>query len=515
MASVTPDTSLCRPHSFPALGVCCRCAGVLVALLVVAGWLRLNQILQTPLFVDEVGYAAYAQLVLDARWEGLIRLFSSFQKPPLPILLHAGLTALGLDIVLAGRLLSALCGLLTVLACAVLGLRLGGWTVAITAASLYAVSPLAVLHERMIVQDGLETPFVLLAVIASWRAIERGEVAAAFAAALAGGVAVQLKTTAVVLVFIMGLLWLLYLVPKASTEVVARPRRTIIAALCAAGPALNYALLTYGPLGDGLRSQNDALMRPFAYIRENTQTFVDAFGTYFPLLLGWAVIIGILVLALRQPRNLLVFIGIVLAVVVPWVLLSRFVTSRYLLPVVPYLCVLAAVGLVEVWNRARAYNSLLAGIVMALLVLGTLPAAALAAWIAIDHESAPLTGLDSLQYQTGWPNAYALEDGIRLVETEAPAGSRVIYLMHSQFYFPRVYGISSSGPATRHVHFLCDQAAVPVESPEVLYALVDTGLCGSDVSTILARDPRFEVIARFERPKQGAAVYVLRRESLP
>ena len=41
------------------------------------------------------------------------------------------------------------------------------------AASVYALSPLAVLHERMVLHDGLLTPAALGAVLLGWSAIER------------------------------------------------------------------------------------------------------------------------------------------------------------------------------------------------------------------------------------------------------------------------------------------------------------------------------------------------------
>src|SRR5207248_4445274 len=101
------------------------------------------------------------------------------------------------DPVIAGRVLSAAAGTITTVLCFFLGRRLGGSGVGLVAATLYALSPVAVLHERMVLHDGPMAACALGAVLMSWAAIERRSWPLGCVAALLGALAVQFKTPAV------------------------------------------------------------------------------------------------------------------------------------------------------------------------------------------------------------------------------------------------------------------------------------------------------------------------------
>jgi len=125
----------------------------------VAGGLRTYRLRDQPVFIDEDLYTA-AVIRLDS-WSprSIGRMAAQVVKPPLPLLIQALLAHATADAVTAGRLASAGSGAVTTLLTYFLGQRLGGGrsSAGLVAASVYSLSPVAVLHEGMVVHDGLLT----------------------------------------------------------------------------------------------------------------------------------------------------------------------------------------------------------------------------------------------------------------------------------------------------------------------------------------------------------------------
>src|SRR5215212_3526677 len=124
---------------------------ILALILLVAGLLRLYRLEAWPVFVDEDNYTQAALEMLRLPWPEAF--WRSSQpptlKPPLAFLVHQLLIPTVGDPVVAGRLLPALSGLATTALTFLLGRRLANNAGGLAAASLYALSPAAVLHERM------------------------------------------------------------------------------------------------------------------------------------------------------------------------------------------------------------------------------------------------------------------------------------------------------------------------------------------------------------------------------
>jgi 4-amino-4-deoxy-L-arabinose transferase-like glycosyltransferase len=120
---------------------------VIGAVLVVAAVLRFWSLTAWPVFSDEDSYTATAIAVADLPVVEQIRIATPRTfKAPMLVLVHANLAHLGVDPLFAGRVMSAVAGLVTTVLTWELGRRLGGRTVGVVAATLYAVSPMAVLH---------------------------------------------------------------------------------------------------------------------------------------------------------------------------------------------------------------------------------------------------------------------------------------------------------------------------------------------------------------------------------
>src|SRR3990172_7435919 len=226
-----------RLHNLPRW----QYALLLVAL--VAGVLRFYGLETWPVFIDEDLHTwrsfEMGQLPLQKA------IIYPVVKPPLAFFLQDVIARLAFDHLIAGRVLSAIAGTLTTVLTFYLGRRLGRVSIGLIAASIYAVSPITVMHERMVLQDGPMAVLALSAVLVSWRAIERESWSLASLAALLGAIAVQLKVPSVAISVVPIMLFFTFRGPWLS-------RKAAMAIVGCLGPVLSYLALRLGPLGPGL-----------------------------------------------------------------------------------------------------------------------------------------------------------------------------------------------------------------------------------------------------------------------
>ena len=478
------------PPRTPVGGVA---VAALLLVVTVAALLRFWRLGAWPVFHDEGIYSWVVHVMTRLPWAQAFRLpADTATKPPLVFLLQLGLDRIVGDPVLAGRLLSAAAGVLTTGLCFVLGRRLGGTATGLAAALLYAVHPQAVLHERMVLQDGPLTAATLGAALVTTVAVERRSWRLALAAALLGALAIQVKVSALAIVVF----------PVALVLLSRRDRRRWAAALvCAAGPVLSYGLLMGGPLAPGLSTQVRDRLAPLSSVGANLGSLLDALRAYFGLGFVMVLIAGVLVGARAWPRFLVALLALGSAWVVPWIVVSNFFPSRYFLPAVPLLCTLCAAGATGI-ARARAAARLAAPLlaVLALAVPGYRSLALVA-----DHRTAVMSKLDDQQYRSEWPSGYGFAEAGQALAKALEPGAAVVCLVGQEhriglgFHRPPLSSIPQLG-------FLDSFDRVPWDRPGVLFvvAMNRTGW-PADV-----RDPRCSVVASFPRPHSDQRVWVLR-----
>ncbi|HEX2171883.1 MAG TPA: glycosyltransferase family 39 protein [Dehalococcoidia bacterium] len=482
---------------------------LLLPILAVAGWLRLTQLDVWPLFVDEDAYTYMAIRLAELPFPESLGLYDEFRgpgypKPSLALLLQNALTPAAGDPVVAGRALSGLFGVVTTGLCYPLAHRLGGPAAGLLTAALYAVAPVAVLHERMVLQDGPMTALALAAVLLGWRAVDWRSIPLGLAAGLAGLIAVQFKVPGIgVAGAIAGWLVAHYRHDRAG--------RLTPAILAAGGAILSYLLLIASPLGRGLLDQNRDLLQPVIHLWPNLQALADSAWTYFP----WALLLLILaggVLLWRADRRLAIGWLIALGVwIVPWLVLSRFAPSRYYLPAVPYALALAAFALVWCWSWAGVYVPVARGAVAAGAVLLLWPSGQDAYRLITQHQSARLSTLDDWQYRSGWPSGYGYREAMALVRS-VPPGSAVAFSVNPSrriaidFHRGLPPGVTNLGLIE-----LGDPLPPNPNGPTFL--VVDDGGDpeGSRLSQATTAYPDLVVVGRFSRPELGSGISVLHR----
>ncbi len=283
------------------------------------------------------------------------------------------------DFFLWGRAVSAALGTLTSLVVYLIGLRWGTRT-ALLAAGLMAVMPLHVRESHFVLTDVPMTFLVALACLMALRAHERQQTAAfAWAGAIAGLAAATKYPGALALLFPLVTVWM---------SPATRPSRLVAALATVGGSAA--AFLVAAP-----------------YTVLDLPGFLNGFGHLMssytatpPPEPGWLIYLKHLRNNVRWPALLLIFGGAILAIVrsmrgpgrVRWTLAVIFpvvyfwfisrqslVFGRYLLPLVPFVSLLAAAAVVSGVSLLRRFaipralrTALITGLTVAVLLPSTI-----------------------------------------------------------------------------------------------------------------------------------------------
>ncbi len=493
----------------------------IAAILLLAALFRLWHLHAFPPATDEIAYAKWSvDIWRDHTRAGLLIPILDDGKQPLLFWIEAVLYGLGLPPVLAGRLLAAGAGILTVALCYALARRFYGPAAGLAAAGFYAVVPFAVWHDRLSLVDA---PLTLAIVVVAYAAARLARTTAwrwSWLAALAGLCAVGIKGPGVTAAVFPCMAWVL----------LARARRQALLPLLApAGLSVAlYAFMMYGPLGwrfrymvavhsIDLRQPLPALIRSWA---ENADVLRSYLVGYFPPV--WlALLAGSLLLPLgTRCRKDAYVLGGLAAMVLPVILYGWEIYSRYFLPALPFAALLwgRLVALPLTWVQGRhewwpgvLTRPLLPGAVALLL----LPLAWQSGQIAVAPERAAIARHDRWQYITGFPSGWGLREATDAIERDA-AGRLVFVLTTAQRSVTRdfVYLRFLDHPTIRHyVEWEVRQGtrsslARWLTHGVPIYVVANSGR--EEPESIERNWPDATIVARVQRPGGESEVVVYR-----
>jgi hypothetical protein len=278
------------------------------------------------------------------------------------------------DVILAGRLFSVLCGALTAPLVFLIGRRLGLGRWALVAALLAALAPGHVQQSHFATVDVPATFFAALCLYLSMRATSwKGFLTAGLVAGLAAGT--KYNVGLVVVAPLVALWWPL----RPSVTATPRSSRLLLSvgvlALALVGFALStpYALLAPGEFWGDPAKQAGLSYELFVHPKEGSGDIFKGTGNGWiyhftfnlPFVVTWPLIVAALVglffaVRKREFRPHLVFLGFFFLSLG----FSQVRFMRYLLPLVPGLCLLAAYGV----SRLRFSRVWSAGLVAFALV---------------------------------------------------------------------------------------------------------------------------------------------------
>jgi hypothetical protein len=274
----------------------------------------------------------------------------------------------------AARLLTALLGTATVVATGVLGSRLGGRWAGIVAALLLAVSPLHVLNSHYVKHDVPVTLLIVLAYLAYERLWSlppepgRGQAEGRLVAAAAiTGVAFSTHYYAIFLA-----LPLAWSAARGARDTRDAVRRIAIAALVSA--AVFFLLSPFILVEPGTALRDMRANRQIVVERAVANLGYLATAAEYGRLLLWntaglpaalLAIAGVFIAVRSDPKKTLCL----LLFPVPFLLFiaSTVPATRYLVPIVPFLTLFAAIAVSTLWNR-RLLNL---GLLLLIAALGT------------------------------------------------------------------------------------------------------------------------------------------------
>jgi 4-amino-4-deoxy-L-arabinose transferase-like glycosyltransferase len=357
----------------------------LFAFLLFAGYfvLRLPNLTLQPIFADEAIYIRWAQVM---KAEPTLRFLPvSDGKTPLWMWILMPFLKFVEDPLLAGRLLSVLCGSLTLLGVLFLGWKYFNIRTALWAGLLVVITPYIVFFDRMALVDSFLAAFSMWSLIFTLLLVEykRLDIAMILGGILGGGWLTKTPGLFSVLSLPLGLVsfvsW-----KKSRPEAYRILGLMLVSIIIAVG---FYNILRLGPGFDALSSRNGD------YIHPPTHIFSSPFDPFIPHLrdlFDWfpkfitipvlAAIFGgvILSLYLKHRVALVVLLWSLFPLVIEMALLKTF-TTRYILFTVPPLLFLGGwfvgegVSKLKVRKKTNGIRGLLEIGVILVLLLFTMP----------------------------------------------------------------------------------------------------------------------------------------------
>jgi 4-amino-4-deoxy-L-arabinose transferase-like glycosyltransferase len=435
----------------------------LILLLVFLG-LRLANLTKLPVFADEAIYIRWAQVM---RAEASLRFLPlSDGKQPLFMWLMIPVLKLVADPLAAGRLLSVAAGLGTLAGVGILTWQLTKSRLAAWGASfVWAIIPFSVFFERMALVDSLLTMFFTWTLLLGVMAMKYGRWDLGMLTGFALGGTLLTKTPGV---WLYGLLPMGAIISQKSkiknqksggnlkgvvVEVIGRVVFLVPAYVVGYGM---YNIMRLGPEfqmlairnRDYIFSLSEVLSHPgnplMAHLKD-IAGYMWLMGTPGVLLLG---LIG--VVWLIRERKLEILGWLVAWLVIPLVIqagISRTMTARYLLFLMPSVAILAGMGLEQGWRWARegiknnelrikgkdrSQNSevgirKLKGFAIAVVMVGVLvPILWFDYWLLVNPERVPLPRNERSGYLEEWTAGQGIKEAATFFKERAKEGNVLV-----------------------------------------------------------------------------------------
>lgn len=471
---------------------------------------RVPGLMTIPLFNDEVIYLRWARDFPTLIWVSIRdgRLIHTLLLIPL--------VRLPIEPLLAGRLLSVLCGLGTLLLLRRLGNTLGHPVAGVISAGCYALTPFAVLHERLILIDSLQTVGVLALLLASLHAATAPQLHTRHLLIIGAWLGLTALVKASGLFFFLIPLVVFFMMTPTWDERTKRLgllRRSLLVALVplALLAPFHFATALYGFVDTPFQQDR------FTIIGDNVRLILDWIIRYLPAPLLVPIGYALYGLPLPAPTRRLIRICITsaLLLILSYIFLSVRIYSRYLLPITPLVLFAAALALVEMWRSKQRVARLLA---IAALALSLGWGGMMAYLLTVNPVQAPLAADDYFQYVEGWTAGYGLDALIERIRQEQAAVGSLIVVNHARVRLVHVTTIYSfeHTPGIRLTEVELERSAAAIQQMDEFARQQPTYLVVDgeeyDLLKIATVFPAAHVVYYTQHPSGGMRFYLLRWE---
>ncbi len=381
---------------------------ILLGIAVLFFALRLPNLTLQPIFADEAIYIRWAQIM---RAEPTLRFISlSDGKTPLFMWVLMPLLKVFSDPLYAGRLLSVISGLMTLLGAFFLGWRFINLRTGIIAAFLVAITPFMVFFDRLSLVDTMLAAFSIWSLNFALLLAQKTRLDLAMILGYLLGGAMLTKTPGV---FNLLTLPVTILVVKFSKKnhLIKVLMFWVVASLITLAI---YNILRLGPGFSSLSARNqDYVFSPWELLSRPLDPFIphvkDSFD-WFTHLLSWPimvlVLVGVTVSIISRNRFILVvFLWSLIPLLIQMALLKTY-TARYILSSIPPLLVIGGFG-VDYIIKKNKLNKILTAFLM--IVISILPMR-FNLQLLQDPAKADLPKNERRGYLEDWTAGYGLKE---------------------------------------------------------------------------------------------------------
>ncbi len=405
-----------------------------LALLILYFATRLVNLTLWPMFLDESTHISWAiEMANSGRWLGI-----TDAGKFLPIWIMTLFVPLAGNLLWVERMVSVYLGVFGLLGCYWLGRRLFDRKVGLIAAGLYLVTPYIFFYNRAALADSLLTTLAIYAAFFSLGVVRYQRVREGIGLGIVLALAISTKLNGAMLCAIPLIVAGAYLFRPAK----APPWKLLLLAYAIA--ALGFMPLMVESSGDFLASIHwrkearknmigEAGIILWQAWLDNIMLVLRAFASYLSPSLSIVAGLGAVLAIIRRRRDELMLVGMagmIVALFVGMTQPGRFY-PRYLLPVTPFLLLIAARAIASGANKLSGYRGRLGSgglyaIAAGLLLIIILPGLWFNYWLVVDPARAPLLEIDQYQYINGKPSGYGLPGAAAFLRDELSHSGNIV-----------------------------------------------------------------------------------------
>jgi 4-amino-4-deoxy-L-arabinose transferase-like glycosyltransferase len=393
-----------------------------LGIILLAAILRFVNLNSLPVFADESIYVRWSQVM---RAEPTLRFLPlSDGKQPLFMWTVIPFLKFISDPLIAGRMLSGLIGLSTVVGVGVCGyLLFKNLRLSVSAALIWAVLPYSVFFDRMALADGMLTAFIVWTFAFSLISFKHLRWDFSMLAGFALGFAALTKSPATFAAAMLPLLALL-----GSDHPLTKKRLLISLGLLLTTYTLAFAMyniLRLGPEFHLIAIRNQDYLYPLSeFIKHPADPLIphlkDSLGFYLYLVTPVGVILAALGLiegGLKHWRQRLLLTIWCLAPIVAMSALAKTLTARYLYYTVPFVVILASHALWHFGDRTKKHF-------LSFSALGLLVALSIGFdyFLITAPEKAPLPRIERSGYLEQWTAGQGIREAAAIIRQAAASG---------------------------------------------------------------------------------------------
>ncbi|MBI3379786.1 glycosyltransferase family 39 protein [Candidatus Gottesmanbacteria bacterium] len=395
---------------------------LLVILIIALGtfFTRIINLLKIPIFTDEAIYIRWAQIGLADPAHRYISLTDG--KQPLLIWLMYPMLKIFSDPLFAGRFVSVLSGIFTVIGMYFLTRELFGKKEAILASLIYIFSPFTLLYDRLALYDSLLAGFGVWSLYLSVLLVRKNRLDVALLLGITTGLGVLTKSSALFFLFLLPFSLFLFDF-KAEDRVKKLFILMGLSLISFVIAQIMYNSLRLSPWFYIIRQKNysfvltfsEFLKKPFELFMPNLHGLVPILFTYLTIPILLVIIYGLVRGILTRDKKILYLF---FWFVIPYLALAaigKVIFPRFILFMVIPLFVIASKSILDITSKFGKNNKLM---LITVLFILTYPIyqSVLLIYNPVDAEI-PIS--DKNQLFNDWPSGYGAKEVINFINEKA------------------------------------------------------------------------------------------------